>query len=181
MEKVNSLILQTYSTVELMVCLGAGGKANSEYIWPRATLDSEKWRYDTCQDALRSLTKPTTEFSDDGRLKKSFFNNRKVIRKQFLESIRRLVELDKEQEAELDVLILKAVRMWLYFGTQRYRLQLFLTGSADFDQEKKMILLQKGDMMFTVAPRLQRIGNSRGTELNEICTVSGCKGLQELA
>jgi hypothetical protein len=163
------------------LCLGIGETADSEYVWPRATLDSEKWRYDTCQDALRSLTKPTTEFSDDGRLKKSFFNNRKVIRKQLFESIGRLVELDKEQEAELDVFILNAVRTWLCFGTQRYRLQMFMTGSADLDQEKKMDLVQKGDLMFTVAPRLRRIGNSRGTELDEVCTVSGCAGSRESA
>jgi hypothetical protein len=152
---------------------------SKEYKWPPATLDSEKWRYDTCQDAMKSLTSPTTEFSDDGRLKKSFFNNRKSISKQFLENIQSFVDLDEEKEALLESFLLQAVRMWLVFNTQRYRLHMVLPGSEERDHLVKMKLAQENRLVFTIMPRLQRFGNSKGLELQEVSPISGCEGQAE--
>jgi hypothetical protein len=71
----------------------------------------------------------------------------------------------------------EAVRMWIVFCTQRYRIRMILTGSNESDPEKKSRLAQEqNDLKFTVAPRLQRHGNAKGAQLEEVSVISGCDG-----
>jgi hypothetical protein len=87
-----------------------------------------------------------------------------------------LVEINEEREVALDKFLLDAVRMWLVFCTQRYRLYMVLPGSTELDQSKKMKLVDENQLMLTIMPKLQRFGNSKGIELQEISVISGCEG-----
>jgi hypothetical protein len=79
----------------------------------------------------------------------------------------------------LDKFLLGAVRMWLVFGTQRYRLYMTLPGSDELDQSEKMRLAKGNRLTFTIMPKLQRFGNSKGLELQDISIISGCEGKVE--
>jgi len=87
-----------------------------------------------------------------------------------------LIEINDSREAELDKFLLDSVRMWLVFCTQRYRVYMLLPGSTELDQTKKMGLAQNKSFTLTVMPILQRLGNSKGVELEEMSVISGCEG-----
>lgn len=86
------------------------------------------------------------------------------------------MEITEEREADLNKFILDFVRMWLVFCTQRYRTYMTLPGTLELDQAKKMKLAQANTLMLTQTPRLQRFGNSKGIELQEVSIISGCEG-----
>jgi hypothetical protein len=87
------------------------------------------------------------------------------------------VEITDKKEQDLLIFLTEAVRMWLVFCTQRYRIRMLLSGSIESDPEKKMKLAQQQmDLEFTVCPRLQRHGNAKGTQLQEVTVVAGCDG-----
>jgi hypothetical protein len=145
-----------------------------EYRWPTPAVICEKFRWETCEAALDSLTKPS---SPDGPLRSSFVNNQEYFHEQFFEAVEAYVEITEKREQDLLKFLTEAVRMWLVFCTQRYRIRMILPGSAESDPEKKMKLAQEQkDLEFTVLPRLQRHGNAQGSQLQEVTVVSGCDG-----
>ena len=144
------------------------------YRWPTPTVVSERFRYETCQAALDALTQPS---SPDGPLRSSFINNQEPFHEQFFETIEAFVELSPKREQDLLKFLTEAVRMWLVFCTQRYRLRMLLPGSSESDPEKRMKLAQEdSDLGFTITPRLQRHGNPKGAQMQEVSVVSGHDG-----
>jgi hypothetical protein len=149
-------------------------ETSNEYSWPTPTVISEKYRWETCEAALDSLTKQSSPY---GPLRSSFVNHQTQFQKRFLETVEAYVDLTEKREQDLLEFLTEAVRMWIVFCTQRYRIRMILPGSNESDPEKKSRLAQEqNDLKFTVAPRLQRHGNAKGAQLEEVSVISGCDG-----
>jgi hypothetical protein len=94
-----------------------------------------------------------------------------------LETVEAFVDITDKKAQDLVKFLTEVVRMWIVFCTQRYRIRLILPGSNESDPEEKSILAQEEkDLKFTVAPRLQRHGNAKGAQLEEVSVISGCDG-----
>jgi hypothetical protein len=135
---------------------------NRFFSWPKASLESERTRYETCQEALAALTQPTSEYERRGKLKKSFVEYRGRFRKEIFTTLGELVEIDNSLEEQFDKLMLDAVRMWLTFCTQRCRLLIVVNGSGVTSLTDSFKLAKQGKLMFTTKPGLQRYGNGSG-------------------
>lgn len=147
----------------------------NQYKWPTPTAISEKYRWETCEAALNSLTKKSSPYS---ALRSSFANHQPQFQERFFEVVESYVNITERREQDLLEFLTEVVRMWIVFGTQRYRLRVILPGSNELDSEKTSRLAQENsDLKFTVAPTLQRNGNAEGLQLKELSVISGCEGI----
>lgn len=138
------------------------------------TFFSEKYRWESCEAALDSLTKPYSPYSP---LRHSFVKHQGQFEQCFLETVQAFVNLTGKRKQDLLAFLTDTVRMWIVLCTQRYRIRLLLPGSNESDPEKKSRLAQEdNDFEFTVEPRLQRHGNANGEQYEEVSVVSGCDG-----
>ena len=149
-------------------------ETSNGYKWPTPTVVSEKYRWETCEAALDSITKPSSPYSP---LRFSFAKHQTQFQEQFLETVETYVDLTEKMEQDLAKFVTEVVRMWIVLCTQRYRIRVILPGSLETDPEKKSIMAQeRNDLKFTVAPRLQRHGNVKGAQLEEVAIISECGG-----
>ncbi|KAH9209625.1 hypothetical protein DL95DRAFT_477060 [Leptodontidium sp. 2 PMI_412] len=144
------------------------------YQWPIPDELSEKYRYDTCEAALDSLTKPSSPYN---ALRHSFVKHQPHFHRRFLETVDAFVDLTNKRKQDMIEFLTAAVHMWIVLCTHRCRIRMILLGSTESDPEKKSKLAQeREDLEFTVTPRLQRHGNAKGEQLEEVSVVSGCNG-----
>jgi len=149
-------------------------ETSDEYRWPIPDELSEKYRYDTCEAALDSLTKPSSPYN---ALRHSFVKHQPQFQKRFFETVDAFVNLTEKRKQDLLEFLTEAVRMWIVLCTHRCRIRMILLGSKESDPEKKSRLAQeRNDLKFTVTPRLQRHGNAKGEQLEGVSVVSGCDG-----
>ncbi|KAG4432842.1 hypothetical protein IFR05_011681 [Cadophora sp. M221] len=149
-------------------------ETSDAYQWPIPDELSEKYRYDTCEAALDSLTKPSSPYN---ALRHSFVKHQPHFHRRFLETVDAFVDLTNKRKQDMIEFLTAAVHMWIVLCTHRCRIRMILLGSTESDPEKKSKLAQeREDLEFTVTPRLQRHGNAKGEQLEEVSVVSGCNG-----
>jgi hypothetical protein len=151
-----------------------GRHEDGSYEWPDATLDSERFRYKTCEEALAALTQSVSKYERRGVLKTSFVEYKEKLTDTILAAMDDIIDLDEDKEKQIGKLILDAIRIWLFLCTQRCRIMIVMPGSQAMDNVARIELAEKRKLLFTTRPELQRWGSASGIDLEEKTVV--CEG-----
>lgn len=152
--KVSGYTLAT-THVETDFCVLECDAINAEYIWPKATSESEKWRYKIMGDAVDAsrTCHPETHTLLDGSLKNMITTEFRLVN-----DLQQLMKIDDDVVQSIRRACNEAARLWILFGAQRCRL-VVVSYSAD---------------ELVIRPELKMYGNTAGTRYHHESTVPGC-------
>lgn len=151
--------------------------ASGEYLWPKPTIRTERWRYFTvhgCKEALKA--KPSAR---DTRtyLKNDFNRNLVETVKKIDTFLKSLTYTSSETMKAIKELLKNISEMWLEFGMNRCRLMIFLEGIAEPKSvTEKMAEAENGFLRLVTMPGVRRFGNEKGEHLEHMTIVEGCEG-----
>jgi hypothetical protein len=117
--------------------------------WPKATEDSEKWRYKKIAELKESVDRGSNNAFD------------KVVKettKEIANEFGNVAEIDKAIVSQIKSAVENAGKMWLQFGLQRCRLLVVLPNS----QSSK----SKNETLLVIKPEIRRIGDAGGASLD---------------
>jgi hypothetical protein len=149
---------------------------NGSYIWPKPSIDAERWRYVNIKECRAALEKPASEWDPRARLKKGFKTSLDALKKELTSTIEEVSNLDMNSSQMVDRIAIKAAKMWLEFGMQRCRILVVVQGSNLRSAEERIQRAQEDHLELVVIPELKRFGNSKGHDLHMEETVGECDG-----
>ncbi|KAF2115770.1 hypothetical protein BDV96DRAFT_574451 [Lophiotrema nucula] len=146
------------------------------FIWPEATLESEKWRYERAKPFCDTLERAGT--SDVDKKHKNEFNRsvRGVVG-MISDAIGKVATLGVKERQVLHDVVEMAGKLWLEVGSQRYRIRvgfpLYAGTTVDILNSQRTF---HESLTVVIRPELRRFGNSLGQELSNVETLSGWNG-----
>jgi hypothetical protein len=149
---------------------------NGCYIWPKPSIDAERWRYATIKECRAALEKPVSEWDPWARLKKGFKTSLDALTQELTSTLGEVSNLDESSVQAAGSIIKKAAKMWLEFGMQRCRILVIVRGSNLKSAEERIQRAQEATLKLVLVPELKRFGNSKGQDVHVAETVGGCDG-----
>jgi hypothetical protein len=139
------------------------------YVWPKPTMQTERWRYTTVTECRAALKEPASELELRARIKKGFKSSLDKLKESLATRITEIADFSRESAQATDKMTIKAVNMWLEFGMQRCRILITENREEEGENAKKAQYL-------LVRPQLKRHGKSDGYDLDIEEVINGCKG-----
>jgi hypothetical protein len=123
-----------------------------------------------CQEILKQS--PSRLSDDQARLKESYEKHLEQTKQKLSRALAEFSETGLGEMDELDSLVSAAAQMWLDFGTQRCRIYISMPGSNLRTQAERAEYARKGALMLTLAPMVERYGDSKGQDFSVVETLS---------
>jgi hypothetical protein len=139
------------------------------YVWPKPTMQTERWRYTTVTECRATLKEPASELELRARIKKGFKSSLDKLKESLATRITEIADFSRESAQATDKMTIKAVNMWLEFGMQRCRILITENREEEGENAKKAQYL-------LVRPQLKRHGKSDGYDLDIEEVINGCEG-----
>ena len=151
------------------------------YQWPAPSIKTERWRYMTMSECREILARP----------KPSEYDKRAGVQKGFKSSVNQLVSELKSTLAEvanvatneiqtIQRLATRASEMWFDFAMHRCRI---LVRVEAFGRSERTTAAMKANLAqrdesikLVILPEVCRWGNMRGSELDKLMPIEGCRG-----
>lgn len=128
-----------------------------------------------CRNALMKLT-PTT-LDERAKAREGFEETLYYLKEDLKMSLSTLAVIQEKDINAINKVSRKAATMWLSFGMQRCRILITPEGNSLRSDDEKIARMKKKTLRLVVVPRLSRIGNAEGLDLNgPEETVGGYKG-----
>jgi len=141
---------------------------------PKPTKDSEKWRYDTINDCLKTINQLGSE--PNYKLKRSYEQCLNDTTEDISHELERVASMDNDKQTITDI-VRKAAQLWLEVGQQRYRIFLLMSKSGTKPSRSGQAFVDiHREQELVVGPEVRRIGNAQGERLEKDELVPDCKG-----
>lgn len=122
------------------------------------------------------MEKPASEWDPRARLKKSFKTSLDGVKKDLTTMLGEVCNLDKNSVHAAESIVMKAVKIWLEFGSQRCRILVVMQGSSLKTIGERIQRAREDTLELVVKPELKRFGNSKGQDVHVEETVEDCTG-----
>lgn len=140
---------------------------NSDYVWPKPGIETERWRYITIRECQAALRQPVpSEWDPRAKLKKGFQTSIEQLKKEIISTLGELTALDKNSLQALEKMVVRAARTWLQFGLQRCRILVVVQRSNLRTVEERVQKAREDGLELVMVPRLKRFGTSNGESLD---------------
>lgn len=146
---------------------------NGNYTWPKPSMETERWRYITIRECRAAIRKPIpSPYDPRAKLKKDFQASIERVKKELTTAVGALVALSQADTQALEKMSLRAARIWLEFGLQRFRVLVLVQGDKVTSVNEKIKRVEGHGLELVLAPKLERFGNAKGEDLEEEETIS---------
>jgi len=145
------------------------------YVWPKPSLEVERWRYEAVKNCQEALTQQSSEWDPRAKLKRAFQDSQENVRKHLADMIGKVTPLEEDTTQNLDGISQKAAKMWLEMGSQRCRILIVIPCSIA-PQHVRVEQALEGSLELVKDAGLQRFGNSKGQHLEKKEIIGGCEG-----
>ena len=142
------------------------------YIWPKPTLESERWRYRTTTRLQEAVKQPASKWDPNSELKNEYNRTLESITKELSETLGKISQLDQPIQQALEEIPKKVAEMWVEMATQRCRIVVVLPGSNLKSQLDRVKKAREGGFELVDMPGLWRFGNSKGQDLDKVEIIS---------
>jgi hypothetical protein len=157
--------------------------SSSAALSPRASKESEQWRYERMVKLIESIKKP---LASSDPIKQGYEATLKEVTQELfreLEKVAPIRDIEEQDigEHRINELVRNAAELWLDIGQQRFRTRLVMSGTGEKAvKSRQNALSPSGTLNLVVSPGLRRLGNAQGEQLNHEESVMSCEGTFEV-
>ncbi|KAH6663360.1 hypothetical protein B0J14DRAFT_609299 [Halenospora varia] len=141
---------------------------------PRASKESEKWRYETMKSCVEATGRRLDEGDANYSIQQSYEQSLVDVRNDILQELGKVAQVSGGKRQSIEELVKKAAELWLDVGQQRYRMFLLMSDSGTEPARSK--LDHTKPLTLVVVPELRRMGTALGEQLDKDELVLDCKG-----